>query len=161
MINIGVSSAAILSPLKVVDPSSLHLYKTGLPNELDYILGNSGLQNVDDTKDHRSQMTSSFIKLGRNQVESDMKNSDYSASIDLEPKSRISRDKSDIIIKFARSGLRGAVDFGPARNFRFLPVDVQQLFALCSDFNNINPDDTGLVQLCNSIMQSNEDSKNN
>ncbi|XP_044005946.1 uncharacterized protein LOC122850969 [Aphidius gifuensis] len=139
-INIGYLSAKNLSPLKV-DSSAFHLYKSR--NELDYILKNLRLQNIDDTKDNQ------YINFGQNQ-DGENENLNYlpTSFISIDPKTKVTNDQSDIIIRFARSG---AFDIDSLENFRLLSLDIQQLLVLCGDFNNIDSTDIGLTQLCNYI----------
>ncbi|CAG5078368.1 Similar to EAG_11727: FMRFamide-related peptides (Camponotus floridanus) [Cotesia congregata] len=153
-----LSSATILSPLKV-DPSSLHLYKTNFRpvNELDYILKRSGVRTADETpdsKERRSQMGSSFIRFGRNHMANNGENIEYSLNTvnDLDASSRIPRGRSDVIIRFGRSG-SGKLDSMILRNNKLLKVIPIEIF--CADIlaGDNSPE---LTRLCNSFM-SNDD----
>lgn len=139
MLSIGYLSAKNLSPLKV------NVYKTR--NELDYILKNLRLGNIDDTTDN--QMTSSYINFGQNQdANNEHLNYVPPSFISIDPKKKVTDDQSDIIIRFARSG---EFDFDSVKNFRLLPLNIQQLLVLCGDFNNIDSAEIGLTQLCNYV----------
>ncbi|XP_057339875.1 FMRFamide-related peptides-like [Microplitis mediator] len=161
--NCILSSATIL---KGGDPSSLHLYKTNLRplNELDYILKRSAgaVANVDespDSKERRSQMGSSFIRFGRNHMTGTGENIEYSLNgLSDVDSSRIPRGRSDVIIRFGRSG-SGKIDSMILRNNKLLkviPIDIEQLGIVCSDILAADNSSAELARLCNSFMSNDE-----
>lgn len=153
--------------MKGGDPSSLHLYKTNLRplNELDYILKRSAgaVTNVDespDSKERRSQMGSSFIRFGRNHMTGTGENIEYSLNglSDVDSSSRIPRGRSDVIIRFGRSG-SGKIDSMILRNNKLLkviPIDIEQLGIVCSDILAADNSSAELARLCNSFMSNDE-----
>ncbi|XP_034937714.1 FMRFamide-related peptides-like [Chelonus insularis] len=162
--NSMILSATILSPLKI-DPTLLHLYKSGLRNELDYVLKrSSSIQNVDenpDSKERRSQMGSSFIRFGRgHNVEGGNENPNFLPvsmnEVDTGA-SRTPRGRSDVIIRFGRSGLREKLDnYGLMRGkkMKIYSMDLERILYACPDIlaSADIDDNSELIHLCSSFQ---------
>ncbi|XP_011298678.1 uncharacterized protein [Fopius arisanus] len=163
--NLMVVRGTILRPLKMDSPS--HVYKMSLDNEFDYVLKRSGSQNVEespDSKERRSQMGSSFIRFGRSHqanLESP-DNSGNNMNSDDSGSSRIPRGRSDVIIRFGRSGVQ-SFNFprvSSASRSSMIPLNLTKLAAICPSILT-NPESALhndlLLRICTSLTLQSSD----